>query len=411
MMLTISSKKNTIKSFDNIYINRQSLIYILYFLFIIEPRIFTQYKITTLIFAGANVLIFVNLFLHLIKRKKTKLKNTLFVWIVFCVYSLLAKIISGDLSFLTTWGYLSILVSNIIMIFDDSIYRKDINILLKSILIVGILYLGINVLTFIIYDRGIIRSNFFDTKENDWYFLGIKVAYTDYVFAFFSCGFSYFYLTKKRVLFLIIVILCALNIFIPKISTSIIAFFLIFILFFLVNRTPKLNFKMWYILAFTVILNFLFVFCNASSLFGSFFNIFGKDSTMSSRTIIWTEAKEVLFKNPLRLFCGYGSLNDGNWVPHANGLWNSHNFLLQNLHEIGIVGIFILFYFINYITNSETISKKIKKLNNYLLAMCFVISITSITNGMLNTCYGFIPFLLIKYINCYYSSSIKETNY
>lgn len=399
----VSVKRVNTLSIDKICINKQFLIYVLEFLFIIEPRIFTQYKIPTIIFSGVNLIIFIGLFLQQINKENFKLKNTLYIWIVFCLYSLIAKMQSGDFSFLLTWGYLSLLVCNIIMIFEESIRKKDIDVLLKSIVTVGVIYLGINVLTFVIYDRGIIRSTFFDAEENDWYFLGIKVAYTDYVFAFLSCAFAYYYLTRKKILFILIIILSILNILIPRISTTTLALIIIGILFAVIKLCPKIRFSMSSILIFAIILNIFFVFFNISTLFTKLFGLFGKDATMSSRTIIWTEGKEVLFSEPLKLFFGYGNVNDGAWVPHANGLWHSHNWLLQNLHEVGIVGIILLVYFLSYGTNHNYSKQNIKfyRLKNYLLTICFVITITSVTNSMLGTCYDFIPFLLIKYIDNY----------
>lgn len=393
--------------YENLYcrkdliINKRLILYFLCFLFIIEPKICTQFSIFVYIFSGANLLIFCLYFLKTYKIK-SKFTNTLYLWLLFCIYSLLSKLTSGDLSFIFSWGYLALMVSNIIMIFNESYTNNNLIILLKSIILVGIVYLGINLLTLLIFNRGIIRSNFYDGSDGDWYFLGIKTQFPMYVFAFISCAIAYKIITKKNILCLLIFIIGFLNLFISNGTTGIIMYMLMIVLLIFAKIFPEFNISLKTTLFVCIIINVLFVFFNASVLFSNLFLLFEKDATMSSRTSIWYEAKKILFRNPLRLLIGYGSFNNGSWVPINNSFWYSHNFLLQSLHENGIFGLVLLFLFLLYgVTMKKPLYNGIySKYLRYVNIICIVIIISTITEDIFSTAYTFIPFLLLKFSTC-----------
>lgn len=395
---------------NKITINKKILFYFICFLFIIEPKIFTQYGITVLIFAIGNLLIFSYFFVKQINNQFSKMSKLLYLWIFYRIYSLILMIAAGNLNDITNWGYLSLMVSNIIMIFDYSLQNKTSYELLKSISMVGILYLLINLFTLLYFDRGIIPDNsIYANGDGDFYFLGIKVTFTSYVFAFLSIGISYFFISKKKIILSSLVILSSLNLIVSNCTTGIIMSIILLILILFLKPINKINIKMKWLVLFCVAINILFVFFDFSLLFEDVFLFFGKNSTLTGRLDIWTIGREKLLSDPFRMIIGHGLTNDGAWVEFGMGYWQAHNFLLQYLYEEGFLGLILLFTFLCIGDNKlKNLNKKNKKLITVLFLICFVIFIATITNQVFGIAHYYIPFLLVKYFTIYDRMDINE---
>lgn len=106
--------------------------------------------------------------------------------------------------------------------------------------------------------------------------------------------------------------------------------------------------KFWWIIGIVFFL-FLFIFY-ATSLFDAFKRAGELDGQALSRVKIWTIAKDVIFKD-YHFITGYGLNGFQNNLPlevqnvfESQHLQTSHNFLIQNLIDFGILGITIILY-------------------------------------------------------------------
>lgn len=372
---------------------------------IIEPKIFTQYRETMMLFAGGNLLIFIGYGMNRIISNNFKLNNLFALWILYRVYTFIMMISRGDLGDVTTWGYLSLMVANIILIFDDCINKETLPNLLKAIMMVGILYLAINLWSLLSYDRGIITDTAqYANGDNDFYFLGIKVTYTSYIFAFLSASVAYSMLMKRYVSLIIILLLSVLNLIVSQVTTGTVMFIVyavLVIVFYRYLKTIDIKIKWLFLVAISV--NILFVFFNLGQLFEFVFSIFGKNSDLTGRTDIWRIGKGILFESPIRFILGHGLPNNGIWVPFGRGLWHAHNFLLQYLYEDGLVGICLLLAFLCFSdTGTKYVrSNKFSSIVRMQTLICAVIMMATITNSVFGIAHYYMPFLLIHCLKAY----------
>jgi exopolysaccharide production protein ExoQ len=127
-----------------------------------------------------------------------------------------------------------------------------------------------------------------------------------------------------------------------------------------------------------VLVWFVFLFVIADDLFGSILGAFGKNATLTGRTIIWERARDVWDQKP---FLGTGL--GGFWVwgnPYAEDLWarfqpgrtgiNFHNLWYEMGVQFGYVG-FVMTIMIVYLTNMQVIRWVIREPT---LASCFFFS-------------------------------------
>lgn len=106
--------------------------------------------------------------------------------------------------------------------------------------------------------------------------------------------------------------------------------------------------KFWWIIGIVFFL-FLFIFYT-TSLFDAFKRAGELDGQALSRVKIWTIAKDVIFKD-YHFITGYGLNGFQNNLPlevqnvfESQHLQTSHNFLIQNLIDFGVLGITIILY-------------------------------------------------------------------
>lgn len=338
-----------------------------------EPKIFTQFSVTTYLFAALNVLVFCLLIYQKIKYNE-KFNITILLFIVFRIYYLFIMFVNDVFSDIDKWGYLTIMSLNFFLIFERAYKKKSIDSLIKSCVIVLTLYLIINAITLLFCKRGIIPSdNIFDTGEGDFYFLGNKTAYTTYALIAILFGFIKYNFDNKKYHLIITLFFALFNIVYAQITTAMIICIL-FVLYYIFAK--KYKFNIFLTILIPIVIFIAVVFFNIQEYFSFIIvNVFHKSTDLTSRTIIWSHAISRIFDSNTLFLFGHGIVNDGMFV-NVNGVnWQSHNQYLQLLFEVGLFGLlFFLFIIISCEKNKQ------KNKNYYLiLSMLFAFLIGGIT--------------------------------
>lgn len=377
-------------------INKSYMLYFIQIIFIIEPKIFTQYTIPTLIYALANFMIFVILLLKTTKQNQSIPKVFAF-WIMLRIYLLLLMVINSNLKNLPQWGYLSLVVSNIILLINFATLKKETEKLLSAFTNVSIMYLIINLLSLLIFENGIIpSSNIYDNGDNDIYFLGIKVQYTFYIISTLTtAGLEYIFYNKKKKFMFAIIVSIVLVLY-ANISTGIICFIFGVILTF-IQKKFKLKLSMKKVILFGLFINIAVVFFDIQNLFSYFIvNILHKNISLTNRTYIWDIAIEIIKnQNIFKTLFGNGLINNGSFVPLGPDYWPAHNQLLQLIYDFGLLGTYA---FYSWLANME-INKKMTKEKNFLLIICATTMLGTVTNSFFNNTPIYVPFIFLYFID------------
>lgn len=374
-------------------VNKNWLIYFILFFFTIQPKIFTQYKFTVILYIIANLVIF---FALIIKTKKNdyKISKLLYIWVAFRLYIAVIMIINVSFNDFDKWGVISLMVINLIFIIERAIANNETNEMLSAATWLSIVYLSINLITLFYFPNGIIPSkDLYSNGDGDYYFLGIKIKYTVYIISTMTFAFINLFQYKRKKTFIIAIILSIATIFIANISTAIVCLIFFIPLYYLVNKKNyKMNVK--WILIITIIVNYLVVVYNIQNLFSGFIeNVLNKSVTLTGRADIWKKAIAFLEQEDIfKLVFGNGIRNDGDFVYFGGAYWPAHNQWLQNIYEMGFFGtaLFCLFLI--------KCDKKVKnKTSIMLICMCATIMLGTITNQFFENAPIYIPFILLNY--------------
>lgn len=191
----------------------------------------------------------------------------------------------------------------------------------------------------------------------------------------------------RRFRYICIIGLCTIVAFMSKSATSILTIFL----FFLLDILGRLYLRggplriVSICLAIGCILIFIFFVMNSDSIF----ELLGKDSTLTGRTLVWPYAFDNILKRPLLGwgFCAFWSnlnpvafeiaeaIRGENWYTLA--LPNAHNGLLEFLLEIGLVGtaFFVFLWTRNFIMAIKCMNRTARNLglSSVLLLMAILV--------------------------------------
>ena len=305
------------------------------------------------------------------------------------------------------WGYISLMVLNIFLIINNAVRVNQQKEFLSAMSSVCIIFLLINAISLLIFENGIIPStNIYDNGDGDYFFLGIKVAYTTYVIPALAVAGLYSKLFKKKLIIIICIILSVFNIFYANISTGIICLFVI-IISNIIQKFSCLKFSIFQCLNISILANIFVVLLKLQVLFSNFIvNVLHKSISLTGRTGIWDAAIEVLKSNGiLKLLFGNGIFNGGAFVP-IGGYWPAHNQWLQNLYEAGIVGTVFFIFFLIYL-DKENKSKSFERA--YLISLCFAILIGTITMQYFGYAHMYIPFILLYYLRYFLTKNDSNT--
>lgn len=386
-------------------INKNYMLYFIQVMFIIEPKIFTQYTIPTLIYSLANIIIFVVLLLKT-NRYNGNVPKVFIFWIMLRVYLLMLMIINSNVNSLLQWGYLSLVVSNIILLINFATLKKEIKELLSAFTNVSIIYLIINLLSLLMFDNGIIPSNnIYDNGDNDIYFLGIKVQYTFYIISTLATAGLEYILYNKKKKFIFAILLSIVLVLYANISTGIICFLFGVILTF-VQKKFKLKFSMKKVILFGLFINIAVIFFDIQNLFSYFIvNILHKNVSLTNRTYIWDKAIEIIKnQNILKTLFGNGLINRGAFVPLGTDYWPAHNQLLQLIYDFGIFGTCAFYSWLV----SMDLRKKMTKEKNFLLIICATTMLGTVTNTFFNNTPIYVPFIFLYFIERISKNKVEE---
>ena len=375
---------------------------------IFQPKIFTQYTITTLIYIVLNVGLLIYL-LYIFYKKNLKISKPCIVWIIYRVWLFLCSLITNNLSGILQWGYLSIMVVDLFLIFDLCKKEKQEQ-LLNSIYRLSTILLFINLITLILLPRGIIKSTFYDVTDNDYYFLGIKTQFTTMIFPGLSAILLLYNKDKRKYKknLIIFIIIALLNIFYKNISTAIVGLIILIVLL-LSEKILKLKLNSKFCIVCVVVFQVLIVFFNIQVLFSSFFtDILHKDATLSSRTYIWENAKELLKNEDLpNLLFGNGVAEHNEVVYYSGDYWQPHNQLLVWLFNSGVFGTLYVLYFFNLLMKKKTNSNELYTTN---LIICFTEMILTVTEVYFDVAVCYVPFLITYYMTDFICDKKENSN-
>lgn len=366
---------------------------------LIQPDFTTQFKPLFAVYALADILIFLYLFIPL--TRKAKLSRTTMTWIFIRLYLLILMIVNSNLSDVDKWGRLTIIVLDYMLIFQREDYRGTIDRLIKCLSNLGVIYLLINVITVILFPTGIV-SNY----GGHWYFLGTRNSMVSYFFPFLAASGLVFFKTGKRknLLFTAILVLGLTLYF--KISTSIVILGLFIIIY--VFRLPlKKYLKLLITIPASMVASIGFVLFNASNMFTFILvNILGKDSGLNSRSDIWAVAINKIVETPIGMIFGHGIVNSGDFIKLYGLNWPAHNQLVQWLFEIGIIGTLMTVLFLLSFDDSSATTKE----HYFIRSMITAIAIGCISSNFFDISCIYILFLMLLYLgkNYYWRASTHE---
>lgn len=321
-------------------INKKYIFICIAFLFCFEPKLAVKYTLINDIYIFGAIIFFLIMLLKYIKNNQVS--KTFCLLILFRISFFFQTLMSnGDIMM---WGYMSLVLLMLCMIFDIYI-KKDRDIVLKAMIDVLCILLLINLIIVFLYPNGIIDGI---------YFIGIRTRISDVIFPLIAFSLIYDVLNGKNysIRTLACIGISILNIIKLSVTTALVGIAFFLLMYFCFCRFSKMRkiLNLRVIVYIGVAISFLFTFGNVYTYFKNFIvNFLHKEATLSSRTFIWNEAVKYIANSPI---FGHGIAKNGNFVywGYTGGiksLWQAHNNWLQLLYDGGIFSMIIFLGFIN----------------------------------------------------------------
>lgn len=367
-------------------LNSPFLIFLIIPLF--EPKIFVKIPLINYCFTGLSVVLLFFLILLYYRNNHHIPIKLLGLFLLFRIFMLIPSILGdGDI---LSWGYLTIVVVDMILLF--MLFRKNnLSILINALDIVIILYLLINITSYLLTDGLYIGEN-----GDHLYFLGIRTRFGEYAITGITLSILNFRQHNKKIRLIIEVSIAALNVIIPWVVTAImvVLFSLALLSVYYLIRVKKTRvFSLSLILtAFTI----FFILFDGYKLFGDLFVLFGKDPTLTNRTLLWEKGREIIKTN---IVFGFGNKNDGNFIFNNGRYWQAHNTILQLLYEGGILA--TISFYIMMLSCTYGVSK-IKDINVCIILSSFILGFMVGTISEIYYYYSvfYVPIVLVfAYLN------------
>lgn len=370
------------------------------FLFLIEPDYFTSIEIIHVLYVGMRFFtIFIAIIYILIKKQIPKV--TLILLLYFLIYAYATYINDGNL--LNLFNYSMSIISFVIWI--EIILKNHPLQGLQSLNITYILLVYLNLLFFIIFPNG---YEYIIANNGDYvsrYFLGVYNQFAATLIPAVIVNIVYTYMRYKTIkLQSIILLITVLFTFIYFWSaTSLVGIALIVVYLILFRKSIfNLLVKVKVIIPIIIGLFVMIVGFNNLGVFSFFIeNILDKDVTLSTRTIIWDAAIEMIKESP---YFGYGYLGDGSkYITFGSGRQrDAHNTILQYMLQHGIVG------FIPLILLMILFIKNLVKQSGHYITKFILFSFFTATTMMLSEVYAFRYLLIIIILGIYIPNIIRE---
>ena len=152
------------------------------------------------------------------------------------------------------------------------------------------------------------------------------------------------------------------------------------------------------ILILLITLSVTIVFFKIQNCFENFIvNVLHKSMTLSYRTIMWDDAKEMLIKNPVNLIFGFGYFDTQDSFIHMPIKVNHlHNIIMDPLFAGGIIGLTIYIGNLCIISNSINKISENNKRNNICLIFGTLLLLLTFDTFEMYQIYYFILFLILQ---------------
>lgn len=361
----------------------------------IQPEFFSNNYITNSIYSYSRILFSVILFLFYISR----LRYSKFVLVLTIFFAWKAAITYVNTPTFFGSYLLSILPIIAFVLLLEMVIQNNPAILLKALSHILGFFILINLVLMLLYPQGLFIESLRAGEFRSAHFLGIEnaLAYIEIpslvIFSIYS-----WYCKKRFDKFVIIQIIAVLvTFFITKSGTAIVTLLtLLACLSLIFNRKiiSSVNFKK--LMLIYTLLFFLIVVAQSFDFFSSFIRIvLQKDMTLSARTILWHSSFD-LIKNSF--WTGYGSIPQGGFIIYRSQAYSSHNVILQNMLESGIIGVIILIFLI------VMSGRRLDKFNDSILSKILSFGILCVLVSYLTEAY-IINYLLLLLVLAF---NIKE---
>ena len=150
----------------------------------------------------------------------------------------------------------------------------------------------------------------------------------------------------------------------------------------------------WKGIAVTAIFIGLFVSDKFSGIFVILGKLFNKGTTLSGRTVIWSEAISKIAKSPI---LGYGTLEEGAFFKVGTYTWYAHNQYLDLWLQGGILCLFMFMAIVIFLNKTNKSSCKIGMYQNFICVMIPFITVGVVEHFILRNYYQFWVFVCISF--------------
>lgn len=354
----------------------------IYLTYILEPT--RIYKLGRYVLVGGVLLYYIK------KRFKTSpLIKTLFFWQLW-VY--LITVLKGqDVSTALRYGEQLLILFTV---FDA--YKKNYNLILKAMMLHCELCTYINLLTIVCFPHGFFSRTIAAYGSSQEWFLGVHNYFIVWLFPSLVVASIYKEVIGNKIRANILMISVVITAIINMSGTGRVAIFSFLIIMYLPNIIKKHMSPMGSMIAVLIGTFVIVVLQKFDFLKVVVVDFLGKDMTMNSRVMIWSNAIKKIEESPL---WGYGYISEQN-MPYYIGKINSilwkgathcHCQYLQVLFHGGIIG-FLLYIMMLFCAIRSVKKCKNRKIVNICIISIVVFMIMGITEVMTYTfIYSVIP--------------------
>lgn len=358
----------------------------------LEPDYFTSIPI---VHGVLHVIRLIGIFVAIIIsiKKSQFLYVSTIVVIYYAIYAYSTYLQNGDFSLLISH---SILTIGFIMWLEILLRNKP-NIALHSLNIIYSILVYANIIFFMTFTEG------YNDHGASRYLLGIDNQFAATLIPAVVVSVTYSLIRFNKVIMstkiLIGAVLFTFTYFWS--ATSVVGISLIILYLLLIHKGWLKYFVNYKTISFLMIFLFLtVVYFNSFNIFAFIIEgLLDKDLTLSTRTVIWEQAKLMISESPL---FGYGAM-EGNKFIYFNQ-WNqkdAHNMILNILLQSGILGlsIIILLFLLMF--------KKVTEYKSHPVSRFILFSLFASTTMMLSEIYAFRFLFLILLLGIFTPSIIK----
>ncbi|KFI91619.1 O-antigen polymerase family protein [Bifidobacterium saguini DSM 23967] len=291
-----------------------------------EPKLAVKFGIFNAIYIIGALIVFSY---ALYKAFTFKVSITpLFAAIILYRLSFGVQTIYAENNDLLTWGYMSIVLLALCLLFE---YYSTVNFerFLNSLADMLLLYMIINSLIVLLSPGGLIDGI---------YFIGIRTRFTDPIFVMIAISMICDWMQCRNIgtRTALAIAISLFNIVMVWIGTALVGLGVAVIVYMLLSnmtrtRTLCSPFGLTII---SLIITYFVVFRQIQTDFSWLISgVLGKNSTLTGRSDIWSIAIPIIAQKPL---LGHGMAANGNFVPYKYTLWQAHNQWLQLAYDGGL---------------------------------------------------------------------------